>query len=198
MKKENFNTKLLKQNKLFIITLTLLLAGTAFAQNNKDDDRIYWSEGQKLTISDFGIHTRNMESGATSAEFAIDYQVSKLNFATKSFNKKVRNYMVKSTSQIDVTGNVDQFLLYQQTLFDLSEVYAREFRRALQQNKKLLIQSTSVADELNWKIMSEFMERRAKYTKETNSASNKVMQKKWQKEIAYELSVLKDYAYDSK
>lgn len=190
--------KQLGQKRLFIITLTLLVFSTAFAQKDKDDDRVYWNEGQKLTVDDFGIHTRNMESGATSAEFAIDYQVSKLNFVTKNFNKKVRNYMVKSTSQIDVTGNVDQFLLYQQTLFDLSEVYARELRRALQQNRKLLIRSTSVADELNWKVMSEFMDRRAKYTQETNSASNKPKQKEWEKEIAHELNVLKDYAYDGK
>lgn len=103
--------------------------------------------------------------------------------------------MVKSTSQIDTTGNVQQYLLYQQTLFDLSEVYARELRKALKENRKLLISGTKVADELNWKVMSEFLDRRSKYTQETNSASDPVKQKEWEDQIAYELNELKDYIY---
>ncbi|MBK5721850.1 hypothetical protein JGH11_13300 [Dysgonomonas sp. Marseille-P4677] len=192
--------KQVRYQRLFVAILFLFTLSTASAQKDKDkdEDRVYWNERQQLEVADFGIHTQNMESGATSAEFAIDYQVSKFNFVTKNFNKNVRNYMVKSTSQIDTTGNVQQYLLYQQTLFDLSEVYARELRKALRENRKLLIRSTSVADELNWKVMSEFMSRRVRYTQETNSAGDTGKQKEWERQIAYELNELKDFAYDSK
>ncbi len=190
--------KQVKQKGFLLVILSLIVFNSASAQKSKEDDRIYWSDRQQLIVDDFGIHTKYMESGATSAEFAIDYQVSKLNFVTKNFNKNVRNYMVKSTSQIDITGNVKQYLLYQQTLFNLSEVYARELRKALRENRKLLIRGTTVADELNWKVMSEFMARRAKYTLETNSASNAAKQKEWEDEIAYELKELKDFSYNSK
>ncbi len=190
--------KQVKQKGFLLVILSLIVFNSASAQKSKEDDRIYWSDRQQLIVDDFGIHTKYMESGATSAEFAIDYQVSKLNFVTKNFNKNVRNYMVKSTSQIDITGNVKQYLLYQQTLFNPSEVYARELRKALRENRKLLIRGTTVADELNWKVMSEFMARRAKYTLETNSASNAAKQKEWEDEIAYELKELKDFSYNSK
>lgn len=186
--------EILKQKRLFFITLSLLFFTTAFSQK-KDNDRVYWHDRQKLIVDDFGIKTKNLESGATSAEFAIDYEVSRFNFVSKNLNKNVRNYMVKSTSQIDVTGNVEQYLLYQQTLFDLSEVYARELRKALKENRKLLISGTKVADELNWKVMSEFLDRRSKYTQETNSAGDRTKQKEWEEEIAYELNELKDFAY---
>lgn len=189
---------LAKQKKSLLIALSIFMCGITFAQKNKNDDRIYWNERQQLIVDDFGIKTKDLESGATSAEFAIDYRVGKLNFVTSNFNKNVRNYMVKSTSQIDTTGNVQQYLLYQQTLFNLSEVYARELRKALRENRKSLLRSTNIADELNWKVMSEFMDRRSKYTQETNSASDPVKQKEWEKEIAYELNELKDFAYDSK
>lgn len=186
--------ELLEPKRLFILTLSLFVFTVAYSQN-KDDDRIYWSDRQKLIVDDFGIKTRNLESGATSADFAIDYDVSRFNFVSKNFNKNVRNYMIKSTSQIDTTGNVQQYLFYQQTLFDLSEIYARELRKALKENRKLLISGTKVADELNWKVMSEFLDRRSKYTQETNSASDPVKQKEWEDQIAYELNELKDFAY---
>lgn len=187
--------KIIRRKALVMSFLILFVSGSAFSQK-KDDNRMYWSDRQKLIVDDFGIKTKNLESGATSAEFSIDYDVSRFNFLSKNFNKNVRNYMVKSTSQIDTTGNVQQYLLYQQTLFDLSEVYARELRKALKENKKLLISGTKVADELNWKVMSEFLDRRSKYTQETNSASDPVKQKEWEDQIAYELGELKDYAYD--
>lgn len=186
--------ELLKSKRLFTLTFFLLVFAAAYSQK-KDDDRVYWNDRQKLIVDDFGIKTKNLESGATSADFAIDYDVSRFNFVSKNFNKNVRNYMVKSTSQIDTTGNVRQYLLYQQTLFDLSEVYARELRKALKENRKLLISGTKVADELNWKVMSEFLDRRSKYTQETNSAGDPVKQKEWEDQIAYELNELKDYVY---
>ncbi len=115
---------------------------------------------QKLSLDDFGIKTKNMESGATSAQFMVDYKISGLNFLTKNFNKKVRNYMIIPASQIDTTGNAPVYLLYQQTLFDLCEIYTRQFRKALRENRKKLLKSTAIAEDLNQEIMTAYALRR--------------------------------------
>jgi len=184
------------RRSIFILISFLLFTVPAFTQEKDDDNIVLWSAVKKLTLDDFGIKTQNMESGATSAQFMVDYKISGLNFFTKNFNKKVRNYMIKSASQIDTTGNVPIYLLYQQTLFDMCEIYTRQFRKALRENRKKLLKSTSVADDLNQEIMTEYGRRRAQYTQETNAANYPDKQKEWQLQIAKELEALVDFAYE--
>jgi len=186
---------ILKTTILLTVSL-LLVSGACFAQKEDESDFVFWSADKKLSLDDFGIQTKNMESGPTSAQFIVDYKLSGLNFFSKNFNKKVRNYMLRSVSQIDTTGNVAVYLLYQQTLFDMSEVYTRRFRQALRENKKKLIKGTSIADEINEELMKELAQRSTQYTQETNAANDPARQKQWAETIAKELGELSDFAYE--
>ena len=184
------------RKSIFMLASFLLLASPVLPQDKDDDNIVLWSADKKLSLDDFGIKTKNMESGATSAQFMVDYKISGLNFLTKNFNKKVRNYMIKSASQIDTTGNVPVYLLYQQTLFDICEVYTRQFRKALRENRKKLLKSTAIAEDLNNEIMTAYALRRGQYTQETNAANYSDKQKEWQMQIAKELEELADFAYE--
>jgi hypothetical protein len=126
----------------------------------------------------------------------MGYQVNGFDFLTKNFNKKVHNRFIKTASWIDTTTNVQQSLMYQQTLFDICEIYARQFRKALKENRKKIVKGTTIADELNQKFMVEFAKRRIDYDRETKFGTDELKQKEWQIQINMELSQLSDYAYD--
>ena len=119
-----------------------------------------------------------------------------MDFLTKNFNKKVRNTIIKSASWIDTTADVAQALRYQQALFDLCEIYTRQFRKALKDNRKKLVKGTDIARELNEQTMAAFAQRRLDYDKATRNSMDEAAQLEWEAQIQKELSDLQDYAYD--
>jgi len=181
-------------NKLFTLILLFSYSSITFAQAPTDDNLVYWSATKKLTVNDFSIKITGRE--VSSAQFSTEYHINGFNFLTKNFNKKVLNYMIKSASQIDTTANVKESLIFQQTLFDLCEIYAREFRKALRDNRKKLISGTEIVKELDHQIMTKLVNRKREYTLETNSGCAPIKQKEWETQIAKELEELKDFAYE--
>lgn len=192
----NLIMKHINKNNLLILIILFFFSGELCAQKTNDDNLIYWSATRKLTTNNFGIKTKNQEKGTTLAQFCVDYQVKGFDFLTKNFNKKVHNYMIKSASQIDTTANVQQSLQYQQTLFDLCEIYARKLRKALRENRKKLISGLEIAKELDNQIMTDFANRKSEYTLDTSSATDQIKQQKWESQIAKELEELNEFAYE--
>lgn len=105
--------------------------------------------------------------------------------------------MLRPSSQIRVDDNVDQYLNFQQTMFDLEELYIRQLRKAVSDNRKKLLFTTKVVDDLKEQIIDkDLRERQALYIKETNSAEYKEKQQEWEATIREELAALESYAYD--
>lgn len=166
----------------------------AFSQVQKE--KIFWSATRKLKAEDFEIKLSSNGTGLGSAQFSIDYSVNGFDFLTKNFNKKVQNYMIPTASTIDTTQNNDAFLNYQQSLFDISEIYVRRFRKALRENRKQALKGTDYAKRLNAIILSDFSKRRAEYSNQTSFGTNAVEQQNWQRLIQQELATLENYAYE--
>lgn len=187
-----------KIKKQFSILIVLLLSiNSLFSQNKTENENIVmWSSTKKLTLDDFGIKKESTDAMLSFAQFSIDYSVNGFSFLAKNFNKKVRNYMIKSASWINPNKNVSTSLLYQQTIFDIAEIYTRQFRKALKENKKKAISGTSFVEELNKKSMSEFTNRRIEYDEATDYARDTQKQNEWELQILKELEELKEYAYD--
>ena len=179
--------------KLKIILLFLLAANGSFSQPSKNN-YILWSSIRKLTATDFVIKTKNLQSNSSFAQFNIDYAVNGFDFMTKNFNKKVNNYFIKSASWIDTTYDTVTSIKYQQTLFDIAEIYARYFRNELKKNRKKIASGTNFIKEVNATIMSDFANRRIAYDTETNSETDAVIQQQWQIQIKKELDELKDFS----
>jgi hypothetical protein len=179
--------------QLLTIILTIGVTFISYAQDNPD--YLLWNSSHKLTIDDFGIIKCDSKSGLSFAQFTIDYNVSGLDFMTKKFNKKVKNSIIKSASWIDTTQNVELSLKYQQTLFDIAEIYARKFRKELQENRKQIAKGISIVNEINAKLSSEFAKRRLQYDSDTESGSDSQKQLIWDEKIKQELLELADYDY---
>src|SRR5919205_720192 len=121
----------------FLFVAIFLTATFTFGQTNTNN--LLWSSTRKLTLEDFSIKTKQLETSPSFAQFSVDYQVNGMDFFTKNFNKRVHNYFIKTASWIDTTTDVNQLLVYQQTLWDICEIYTRQFRKALRDNRKKMV-----------------------------------------------------------
>lgn len=174
--------------------LFLTLSTIAFGQN--DIEILRWSPTSKLTLIDFGIRTTQLETTTSFGQFSISYKVNGFDFMTKNFNKKVENLFIKSASWIDTTSSIQQSLIYQQTLFDISEIYARQFRKALRDNRKKIISGSNFIEDLDQKYMTDFSKRRIAYDRETKFGTDTEKQKEWEIQIQKELTDLNDFGYN--
>lgn len=183
--------------KKICFTLQLLLFCTiGFCQSKPNDDYISWSATRKLTINDFIIKTKDLQTSPSFAQFNIGYQVNGMDFMSRNFNKKVGNYFIKSASWIDTTFDIVKSIRYQQTLFDIAEIYARQFRKDLKAKKNKFLSGTDFIKELNAKIVSDFSKRRIEYDTDTKYATEAAKQSEWETEIQVELNALKDFGID--
>jgi hypothetical protein len=164
-----------------------------FSQDNPDF--LLWNSSHKLTINDFGIKKNDSKSGLSFAQFSIDFSVNGFDFMTKNFNKKVKNEIIKSASWIDTTQFVELSLRYQQTLFDISEIYVRRFRKELRDNRKQIAKGLNIVQEINSKISSDFAKRRLEYDSETDSGANDEKQLFWEEQVKKELLELSEFEY---
>jgi hypothetical protein len=182
--------------KFFLLTILLLNFTIVSSFGQANNNYLLWSTDYKLTVEDFSIKTKHLETTASFAQFSLDYQVSGFDFLTKNFNKRVRNNFIRSASWIDTTVDFSQTLNYQQTLFDLCEIYARQFRKALKENKRKIAKGTAIAQQLNEQFMSEYAQRRIYYDRETKFGTDEAKQKVWEFQIQKELTGLANYSYN--
>lgn len=180
--------------RLYITFFFLFSLHIIFGQTHPNDNYISWSPTRRLTINDFTIQTANLKTTPSFAQFSVDYQVNGFSFMTKNFNKKVHNYVIKSASWIDTTFDTEQSIKYQQTLWDICEIYTRRFRKDLKDNRRKILTGTEFIKELNAKIMSDFSNRRIEYDTETNSGSDIEKQQEWELRIQKELDELKVFS----
>lgn len=181
------------KNIAFACVLWMTTAGS-FAQN-KPAAEIPWSAANKLTLNDFQFKKGTDEQGFSNAEFSIMYKASGADLLSKNLNKRVSNLFVRDGSWIDTTQDAQQALRYQQTVFDLCEIYVRQFRKSLYDNKKR-IKSLKVVDELNEQYTTAFARRRLEYDRETKAGTDEAAQKAWETTIQNELSALSAHAYE--
>jgi hypothetical protein len=180
--------------RLIIILAFLLPSLQSYSQENPD--YLLWNSNYTITVDDFGIKKSNSQSGSSFAQFTIEHSVSGLDFLTKNFNKKVKNFMIKSGSWIDTTNNVQSSLKYQQTLFNIAEIYSRYFRKDLQTNRKQISKGVTIVHDIFSKISSDFAKRRLEYDSDTNFGTDIQKQEQWALLIKKELDELADYDFN--
>ncbi|MNK09185.1 hypothetical protein D3C87_271350 [compost metagenome] len=183
------------------IFFTALLATSfilSFAQKPQlDSNFIFWSKHRHLKESDFAIKTTNKGSHSFG-QYSFDYNiVGAFTFGLpKDYKKKIRNYFIKSASWIDTTSNIALSLNYQQTLFDMSEIYVRRFRKEVYQNRKKINWGKLKLEDISSIVMTDFANRRAVYEMETKSGNIMTKQKNWERIIKRELEELTEFAVD--
>lgn len=175
-----------------LIFCSILSFVTLSAQEKASEDFLSWSATRKLTTDDFHIK-KGSATSSSFGQFSIGYSVKGFDFLNKNLNKRIFNHFIRTASWIDTTADLTIALKYQQTLFDISEVYARKFRQLLKANKKRMLMGLEFVHELESQIMSEFARRRLAYDEETKYATDAEKQKDWENQIQTELEQLKEF-----
>lgn len=178
-----------------LLSFLLILGLTTICVAQENPDYLLWNSDHALTVDDFGIK-KSDPSYMCFAQFTIEHYVSGFDFMAKNFNKKVKNLMIISASWIDTTQNVELSLKYQQTLFDISEIYARKLRKELKENRKQIAKGFAIVNEISARNSAEFAKRRLEYDSDTEYGKNTQRQSLWDQKIKQELLELADYDYN--
>lgn len=165
------------------------------------DGQKRWSSENKLSINDFNIKVSDNYNEAIYSQFMISNQVGGFDFLKRNLNKKVQNLFLGNASWIDtlmVSKNINEKLKLHQLQFDLSEVYARKFRKRLLINKGKIAKGFSIVSELSNKIMSEYSKESSLLMRETKRGDDKEKLDSWSKKINQWLEELNEFRYENR
>ena len=123
---------------ILLLAIILLFPGVSGAQNI-----IEWSADVQLTKDDFQAQAPNRRQMQTaSGSFYVEYEMQGLNLViTRNLNKNVSCYFQKDASYIDegTEEATARLLRYQQLIFNLYEIQARNLRKKFFEERKRLL-----------------------------------------------------------
>ncbi|WP_229724607.1 DUF922 domain-containing protein [Winogradskyella forsetii] len=175
--------------KNLLIILTLFYVGSV-----SNDQTMVWDETTKLTWADFKADP-DLESDAvalTASGITFGYSVRTSEERIVDFSATVEAQFYPNKSwYLKEKGNA-HILAHEQLHFDITELYARQFRQHLtqlkaNQNVKKQMNKLHVA------INEAVNETQKRYDKETNHSMNIEKQKEWEAFIAKELKSLDEF-----
>lgn len=175
----------MKNTYLFLF---LLVTSLSFSQNE-----INWDGEYKMRIADFQspatqIGGTNLYSIHSSCGIDFAFSMTNMEFIfTKNFNSKIGNSFKRNSSSIVAPDEIIAASLvnFSQFEFDLSELYARKFRKKVQEEKGSF-SSINFFRPFYDEIQKEFVER------DTNAGKETDLGRKAEKLTALHQQVLKE------
>jgi hypothetical protein len=171
---------------ILIYTFSMCLTFSSAGQ-----DKLEWSETRKLTVNDFKATPPDPSTGQSLiASFGLEVNLQKEEIQNlRTLNKQVTNLFSPNSSWIDWTDK--SRLRYAITLFDLNEWMARELRRRLNENRKMVLseQHQLIQEE----VRKEFEKIRQDYDNDSNFGNNPMGQVNWETRISERINALGDY-----
>ncbi len=176
-----------------LLLLVLLLANSSFVFTQNEDD-ILWHPKTQLTWDDFqGKPQANHFAAAltnASIQFAMKFEDNVYKIDTRVFFKK-------KTSWVKEKGKNDYILKHEQIHFDIFEVYARRFRKAL-----LELDATLPPKKFSKKMVKTFkkhqkmlLKAQKQYDRETEHSIKKEPQAAWNRKVEEELKNTWKYSH---
>jgi len=173
-----------------LLTYLLLFSLAAHAQVE-----IEWANNYKLKPSDFQGSPSDTIPAEIYPDISIAYNLHTLHILRKNYNQNVSSHFSQPTSfyrSVDSTA-----LEFARTVFDLSEVMARELRKEFTTHGRKVF--SHKADETYKASHQKFIAMRSQYSTESEFGHNKEKQLYWQQWIALQLIELTPFEkYPSK
>lgn len=161
-------------------------------------DQLIWDQSRKLNVEDFHIKTDDALNPIKSTVI-ISWELMGFSVFNKNFNQNVVNKIIKSASIVNPDlPNVEQLIDYQQTTFDLAEIYARKMRKDLYVNKSKLWKGFDFASDILNQHLNEFHRVQLLMDRQTNSGTDSEKLKYWKDLIKAELIRTGQYDYQNK
>jgi len=152
------------------------------------EDYIEWDAERPLTWADFkGIPAKDSPNAAlTSSGILADFS-----FGSKGLSFKIKCRFNKNRSWVKI--KTDVILKHEQGHFDITEIFARKFNKALLEysyNDKTV---QNDLQKIYQDILNEHQQWQILYDKETNHSINLEMQRNWEVKIFETLKSLEEY-----
>jgi hypothetical protein len=181
--------------RITLILTFLFLSFFAKAQNV-----IEWDKDYKILLSDFEssstqIGGTNVYSLFSGSKIDFSFYMSSIEFIfTKNFNSKVNCSFNKTFASLVApdSSNAFNLLYFSRYDFDLSELYARKFRKRLFEEKGAF-SDVSFFKPVFDEIQKEYVERNAKASTNTELGKNRVKLNELHQEVLKELDLLSDF-----
>ncbi|WP_266366455.1 hypothetical protein [Tellurirhabdus rosea] len=184
---------------VFILSFLPFFAAQAQSKYENNPDYVLWSATRKLQASDYRM-ARPHPQGNTPVVgmILVGYDLRGYDLYSKHLNKKVVNYLQRSGSWMDTTNyEPDLLLTYEQTRFDILEVYARKLRKELKDNRRtIILRGGQTFDARHEQLMAECNRLIVEYSDDTDSGRLEAKQRQWEARIQTMLAELAEYAYD--
>lgn len=174
--------------QLFIIALVLL----SFSQNS-ESKYLFWKPDIKLRWSDFHGHVKSEDDASASASYIGFLHLIKKCAHPDSVILDTRAFFNKSRSWVKVPSVNPSLLSHEQLHFDLAELYARKFRKAIQginMNAKTI---TRMVDSTFKYYASKDDSIHFLYDVETNHGLDRTSQYRWDENVKNDLLLLGNY-----
>ena len=184
-----------------IITIAYILLNTiVYSQNGID-----WDDKYQLKQSDFQssasqIGNTNNFNLSIGSGFEFSFSMSNIEFMfTKNFNSKVSNsFKPKSAALVAPNVEIAKYLIdFAQFQFNLSELYARNLRKKLHDEKKTF-SNISFFKPIYDEIQNEYSQRITNASKETDLGRNKEKLKLLQEQVLKEIQELSNFCKECK
>ncbi|WP_373520730.1 hypothetical protein [Aquiflexum sp.] len=180
--------------KILLALYILLLSLPGFSQ-----DIIEWDQQYQVKMEDFQSKRSKIDGEViliqTSAKMDFAFAMSNYEFMlTKNFNSKVTNTFSPKSAvliapDLETATKLVKFAQYQ---FDLNELYTRQFRKMLYENKGAFSSITYI-NPLFENVQNELTERYSEAAEITNLGLEQEVLLKLHLEVLDEIAELKDF-----
>lgn len=181
-----------KKGLIFIFTLACL--NSIFAQEEGDEDKIFWSDWYKLEWSDFKGKPADDQGVAAQSSIGLPYKFLSDGEGSLTVYLNVCFLKDESWSQAEKQNNV--LLQHEQLHFDIAELHRRMIVKDILEAKFNKDNYESLLERIitdNWKVKYRRMQ--DKYDKETNFSRIIREQINWNRFVKQQLSNLEEYTY---
>lgn len=192
-------------NKMEIKTLCTALYLFLISLSSTAQDIIEWLPDYRLKLSDFQskstqIGNVNHYSISPASRMDFSFSMSSYEFMlTKNFNSKVSTTFTRSASVLIAPDNelAQDLLKFAQLNFDLTELYARKYRKKLFESKGVL-SDVNFFQEAYKGIEQEYNERVAEFGKLTNVGQADIRIEEAQVQVLKEIDELSEFCKSCK
>ncbi|QWX84548.1 DUF922 domain-containing protein [Cellulophaga sp. HaHaR_3_176] len=163
-----------------IIFISLLFV---INDGEQDDETILWESDKKLNWEDFKGEPQNQRAAAVTASgLTYRFSTTKNNGEVIAIDYEVTSFFYPNISWYRPEVCDDIILGHEQLHFDITELYARKFRKLLSE-KKFTNDAKNEIKVIYQEINTALNDFQNQYDKETNFSRNREQQSLWSKNI---------------
>jgi hypothetical protein len=177
-----------------LLTLLFSCAPTDIQKESSinPDDILLWTDTTILSWNDF--QGKPAKEAKASSELVIQLPVKfhEAKFLTAA-SATVECYVDKKASWVKMSQAKPQLLFYNQTLFNLYEVYARKLRKNYTETDFSIGNPVGLLDSIYQARTAELSKVAARYRRESGTGTKNKKIKEWSDKITVELKELEEY-----